>query len=68
MNGQNGAQADAPAAGQAVPGEAEDDSDDDQEDGEGAPDAGAAGGMCFYLQFNTFTTPLSGPRSRKVSK
>lgn len=43
VNGQNGAKADAPAADQA-PNEAEDDSDDDQEDGEGAPDAGAAGG------------------------
>ncbi|KAJ5556499.1 Methionine aminopeptidase 2-1 [Penicillium frequentans] len=39
LNGQNGAPADVPAAGQAA--EAEDDSDDDQE--EGAPEAGAAG-------------------------
>jgi methionyl aminopeptidase len=44
VNGQNGARADAPAAGQAASNEAEDDSDDDQEEGEGAPDAGAAGG------------------------
>ncbi|KAJ5673920.1 Methionine aminopeptidase 2-1 [Penicillium macrosclerotiorum] len=43
LNGPNGAQADAPAAGQAAAGEAEDDSEDDQEEGEGAPDAGAAG-------------------------
>lgn len=41
VNGQNGAPADAPAAGQAA--EAEVDSDDDQEDG--APEAGAAGGQ-----------------------
>lgn len=44
MNGQNGAKAETPAASQATPGEAEDDSDDDQEEGEGAPEAGAAGG------------------------
>ncbi|KAJ5474971.1 Methionine aminopeptidase 2-1 [Penicillium diatomitis] len=44
LNGQNGAQADAPAAGQTVSGDAEDDSDDDdQVEGEGAADAGASG-------------------------
>ena len=44
VNGRNGAKAEAPAASQATPGEAEDDSDDDQEDGEGAPETRAAGG------------------------
>ena len=44
VNGQNGAQADAPATSQTAGGEAEDDSDDDQEEGDGAPEAGAAGG------------------------
>ena len=44
MDGQNGTKADAPVADQAASNEAEDDSDDDQEEGEGAPDAGAAGG------------------------
>jgi len=47
VNGQKGAQADTPAAGQTASNEAEDDSDDDQEEGEGAPDTGAAGGECL---------------------
>lgn len=44
MNGENSTHADAPAAGQKDPAEAEDDSEDEQEQGEGAPEAGAAGG------------------------
>lgn len=57
VDGQNGAQADVPAAGQADAGEAEDDSDDDQEEGEGAPDAGAAGGMCEFISHPTRLRP-----------
>lgn len=62
MNGQDGAKADAPAAGQAAPGEAEEDSDDDQEEGEAAPEAGAAGGawkssLISRSQLH-FSTPL----------
>lgn len=52
VNGQNGAPADAPAAGQAA--EAEDDSDDDQE--EGAPEAGAAGGKLSQSCFSNKAT------------
>lgn len=61
MNGQDGAKADAPAAGQADPGVAEEDSDDDQEEGEGAPEAGAAGGAWLSLSLVLFTTPLLDP-------
>lgn len=67
MNGQNGAQAGTPAAGQAAPGEAEDDSDDDQEEGEGAPDAGATGGRWPLLSFIPLTTPLQ-PRSHESTE
>lgn len=46
VNGQTAAgKADAPAAGQTETGEAEDDSDDDKEEGTGAPEAGASGGV-----------------------
>lgn len=67
MNGQNGAQADAPAAGQAASGEAEDDSDDDQEEGEGALDAGATGGRWPLLSFIPLSTPLQ-PRAHESTE
>lgn len=72
VDGQNGTQADVPAASQADAGEAEDDSDDDQEDGEGAPDAGAAGGMCEFISHPTrlrprFPTPHPRDFSMRLS-
>ena len=45
VNGQSGdAKANAPAAGQAEAGEAEDDSDDDADEGNAAPEGAASGG------------------------
>lgn len=61
VKGQDGAQADAPAAGQKASGEAEEDSDDDQEEGEGAPEAGVAGGASKSSSIMPFTTPLLDP-------
>ena len=58
MNGQGGAaKADAPTAGQAEAGEAEDDSDDDADEGNAAPEGGANGGALKLPRY---------PRSRNT--
>lgn len=57
VNGQSGdVKADAPAAGQAEAGEADDDSDDDADDGTPAAEGAANGGM-FVGRFPVGPSP-----------